>query len=508
MIFDVVKIEKARIMRTGKTRRKRRLLLLIPGILVLILMIYVFLIEPYSISVEIVRFDDDDLFRVLSDKKVVQISDLHITKFGRREKKMIQMLNRLSPDILFITGDFLTNGKDEASCTEALRQITKPPHGILAVLGNTDRFLNDGSPFEGEDRFIGKLKDLGINVFENRWQRLDLGSKGGSLYILGIEEAILSRAKLESLLRDIPEESPIILLSHFPDVLERSTDVLVVNLEEAEGGGISGWGWQDNAHFEYDSGVVRFEEDGIHTIRIQNRETGVSIEQICFVASSYTLSPSANLAGNSAAQDNPEDTYASINPHSGEMIIIKAKDIPDSEIFGSWRKVRDSSSSFEIVIKDTARKKKKERPFQEPKDYFEANFYAEGGVDYHLWVRMKAENDSPSHDSVYVQFSDSVDERGRPVYRIGELGDRPGLERINLILAGHTHGGQVRLPFIGALDVISDHKIPYELGLFKSQGTRMYVNRGIGVTLVPVRFCCSPEITVFRFEKTRDSSEG
>ena len=87
---------------TGKTRRKLCLFLCLPAILALILMFYVFLVEPYSISIEIVRFDDDDLFRILSDKKVIQISDLHITRFGRREKKMIQMLNRLNPDILFI----------------------------------------------------------------------------------------------------------------------------------------------------------------------------------------------------------------------------------------------------------------------------------------------------------------------------------------------------------------------------------------------------------------------
>jgi predicted MPP superfamily phosphohydrolase len=47
------------------------------------------------------------------------------------------------------------------------------------------------------------------------------------------------------------------------------------------------------------------------------------------------------------------------------------------------------------------------------------------------------------------------------------------------------------------------------MGLFNKQGTTMYVNRGIGTTILPIRFFCSPEITIFRFtEKHKDSIHG
>ncbi len=486
-----------------KVRRikiRRSIILSILGVFIILLMIYSVLIEPNAIAINEVTVADEDLFALFHGKKVVQISDLHITSVGRREKKLIKMLNHVQPDILFITGDFLTDGRDEDSCIDVLQQIKKPTHGIWSVLGNSDRFMRDGVQYEGRNRFARKLKSLGISVLEDRSERLDLYEEGDHLFIMGVEGENLSKAKLEFLFRDIPDDSPVILLSHFPDVFADRTDVLAVNLEEEENAGISGWGWQDNAHFEYDTGIVRFEKDGLHKLRVQRREYGVSIEQICLVAESSGESQTDVSVKGSIG--NKEDNYTDINPHGNEMIVIKTEDIPDSQIFGSWRKIKDPTAGFDRVLKDISGSgSKSERPFLEPEDYFEVDFYAQGGVDYHLWVRMKAENDSPFHDSIYVQFNDSINLNGELVYRIGKIATRNELKRVNLILAGHTHGGQIRLPLIGALEIVPNHSIRFDSGLFENQNTRIYVNRGIGTALLPMRFRCSPEITVFQFLK-------
>jgi regulation of enolase protein 1 (concanavalin A-like superfamily) len=55
-----------------------------------------------------------------------------------------------------------------------------------------------------------------------------------------------------------------------------------------------------------------------------------------------------------------------------------------------------------------------------PVNYFEATFTAMAGVPYHLWIRMRAQANSLSNDSVSAQFSDAVDAFGSPHYRIGE----------------------------------------------------------------------------------------
>jgi len=71
---------------------------------------------------------------------------------------------------------------------------------------------------------------------------------------------------------------------------------------------------------------------------------------------------------------------------------------------------------------------------------------------------------------------------------------------IDLYLCGHTHGGQIALPFYGALTTLSRHGKKYEAGLYRQGHIQLYVNRGIGLEggLAPrVRFFARPEIAIF-----------
>jgi predicted MPP superfamily phosphohydrolase len=71
--------------------------------------------------------------------------------------------------------------------------------------------------------------------------------------------------------------------------------------------------------------------------------------------------------------------------------------------------------------------------------------------------------------------------------------------RFDLQISGHTHGGQVVLPFIGPIHTpMHGHKYP--LGLYKVGDMLQYTNRGIGMARIPVRFNCRPEITIFALE--------
>ena len=67
-----------------------------------------------------------------------------------------------------------------------------------------------------------------------------------------------------------------------------------------------------------------------------------------------------------------------------------------------------------------------------------------------------------------------------------------------LSVAGHTHGGQVCLPFYGAL-VKPPGGEHYTAGLYEEGDELVYVNRGLGVTSLPLRFFARPEITVLEF---------
>jgi len=116
----------------------------------------------------------------------------------------------------------------------------------------------------------------------------------------------------------------------------------------------------------------------------------------------------------------------------------------------------------------------------------------------------------PNHKTLYLAgFGYSRSKRGRlqtfsgipsdtPVVLLAHDSDNFGEAigaRVNLLLVGHTHGGQIGIPFLVEKSA-SANKSPFMRGLFVRGRTKMYVNRGIATTHVPIRFFNRPEITV------------
>jgi predicted MPP superfamily phosphohydrolase len=73
-------------------------------------------------------------------------------------------------------------------------------------------------------------------------------------------------------------------------------------------------------------------------------------------------------------------------------------------------------------------------------------------------------------------------------------------QNVSLILSGHTHGGQVRLPFVGAPALYATNELKYDRGLFRRGATQLYVSSGTGVIGLPVRLGARPEIAVLRLK--------
>ena len=72
----------------------------------------------------------------------------------------------------------------------------------------------------------------------------------------------------------------------------------------------------------------------------------------------------------------------------------------------------------------------------------------------------------------------------------------PAGKSVDLMLSGHTHGGQIRIPFMPPL-VLPPMGRKYVEGWFHLDQLQLYVNRGIGAIELPFRFNCPPEITLF-----------
>ena len=77
--------------------------------------------------------------------------------------------------------------------------------------------------------------------------------------------------------------------------------------------------------------------------------------------------------------------------------------------------------------------------------------------------------------------------------------------RFDLSISGHSHGGQVRIPFTGA-PMLPPYAKRYPLGRYQVGDMVQYTNRGVGMALMNVRFNCRPEITVFTLVATSRSA--
>lgn len=78
-----------------------------------------------------------------------------------------------------------------------------------------------------------------------------------------------------------------------------------------------------------------------------------------------------------------------------------------------------------------------------------------------------------------------------------------GFSRAQLVLAGHTHGIQIRIPGLPSPITLTRLGWRYTRGLYRFDGTHLYINRGIGTTMVPFRVFSPPEITVLRLRSIR-----
>jgi predicted MPP superfamily phosphohydrolase len=75
--------------------------------------------------------------------------------------------------------------------------------------------------------------------------------------------------------------------------------------------------------------------------------------------------------------------------------------------------------------------------------------------------------------------------------------DTPFKTPLSLVVSGHTHGGQVVLPFLGP-PVLPVQNKKYSSGLIITEKTKLFISRGIGWAIYPVRLNCYPEIAVLK----------
>ncbi|PIS37409.1 MAG: hypothetical protein COT35_06120 [Nitrospirae bacterium CG08_land_8_20_14_0_20_52_24] len=450
-------------------------------------------IKVERISLRLRKFSDG-----LSRLRLAHLSDLHIKRFGAHEKRLIHLVNRETPDLILITGDLIENYKNDfTACIRTLKEL-RSRYGIFAVFGNADHTMEPAALFHD---FVRALEDIHITLLNNRNVKLKFNGK--HLYLVGVDDPFFLFDDFAAAVQGVPREAPKVLLAHSPDILNPRADALVINLLERScmKDRLREWGWVDSTYFSPENGDVYFQADGLQTIRVQSRQDGVFLDTI--LLSPYEEIDAGLKAGN-FEHLNGLLARREISTGYPGLIVIPASAAQPENLFGKWKREPDPGALFGFRLDDLPPQKKWHfQPLTNPRDFFEMTFAARKGVKYHVWIRMRAFHGSIMNDSVYLQFSDAVDEKGRERYRINRPAhskDRMG--DMDLILTGHTHGGQIRIPFYGPLATMTTIGEKYISGLHQWGDANLYVSRGVGTSILPIRFFCPPEIAVFNFQSS------
>jgi hypothetical protein len=193
-----------------------------------------------------------------------------------------------------------------------------------------------------------------------------------------------------------------------------TTEAVSVVLEDCSGCGLAGWGWQDPGFGANVLGpLVYFAASGPQTIRFQGREDGISLDQI-------VLSPSRHL--NAPPGPTKNDTTiltesGSVPPPPAGEVVRYATGAPVRQ--GTWRVVADATAASGARLEHPdAGVPKLSAPLANPANYFELTFDAQAGRPYRLWLRGRAQGNAWANDSVFVQFSGSVNASGTAENRI------------------------------------------------------------------------------------------
>jgi len=186
--------------------------------------IALFLLVVYAQKVEVVWMEIvqvpvmlPHLSPELEGYRIVQITDVHADDWMTADRiaSITRQINDQQPDLVVLTGDFVTGDADRYS--PALKSFSqlKAPDGSIAILGNHDEWTDP-------QLITNVLESSGVRVLQN--QVITITSKGAPLNIAGLGDAWSGKDDMEKVLQQLPGIGASIMLVHEPDVADRTAE--------------------------------------------------------------------------------------------------------------------------------------------------------------------------------------------------------------------------------------------------------------------------------------------
>ncbi len=463
-------------------------------------------IEPNHVQVERVTIPIEHLPPGLAGLTIVQLSDLDLKQAGSREKKVVRLVNELAPDLIVITGDLVQN-VDIQGATEDIGEFVdqlEARYGIWVVRGDDD-FIKY---IERSNLLLEELQASKAHILVN--QTVEPVAEGAGLYLIGVDYMgfpVGERANFATL----AEGSNITMATGFAR-----------NNSYAHYTGNLALQWQN---YEF-SGRMKYTDGGLGVTFYSRFPTGFDkfyrLRQHAG-RSEFHLAPHATkISGeqlSTGITSRPHVWYQfRIQVETGlSRTVMRAKVWPEGmDEPGSWQAVgyddsptRITSGTIglwtggpgkkyfdDLVVKPLNASGPEEIYLAEDFDALPPDYDPPDWLDFGHDIEnvREALKDVPA-EAVTIMLVHSPD----LVMEASQSG-------VDLVLSGSTHGGQVRLPFLGVLFTGTNLGPKYSAGLYNFGDTRLYINRGLGTSIIPMRFLSPPEITLITLTAASETS--
>lgn len=178
---------------------------------------YGYLIETGRLVHERIRLPVPDLPAALDGFRIVQLSDLHVEPFTPVAliERAVEKTTGLAPDLIVVTGDLVTTEASGAREFAPLLAELRAPHGVWNVFGNHDLWA-------GAARVRRALERVGLPVLVNESATLDVD--GARLTVAGLDDGWAGDPDLAAALASAPDDAPVLLLVHEPDLVDSLDD--------------------------------------------------------------------------------------------------------------------------------------------------------------------------------------------------------------------------------------------------------------------------------------------
>jgi predicted MPP superfamily phosphohydrolase len=442
---------------------KRRSFVLLLALLALLGLADAFWIEP-----RLLLFRDVERIALAAPRmRIVQLSDLHIRGDMPLLHRLLNDVAAVRPDLILISGDLIHDVPEP----ETAEKIAATTAAYIAAL----RRIAPIYAIQGHSEHQGELEDrldrAGLTWLSNEGRRI---GPDGSILLLGLntqvgeddlawswkppfEPLTLGGARLYGARRGQPYRN---FFSHYDPSPASLSDIANI----ADAGGPLAWSGYEVTCDAW----INSEDTGvglsIHSHYVLGDDRMISFHRD---GSNWDQTGAFSLIASGSGFDGPHDNLSSgVNPKPGR-----------------WYRLKVRTDVLPDHLQALAKAWPVDRP--EPRGW-----------------QAHAENHSsrrPVTGTVGLWASGG----GTVVYRNLKVVAREAAWRgLDAVIAGHTHGGQVRLPFVGALTTRSALGAYYDHGRFEFPApnagglTTLFINSGVGMSVLPVRFWCPPRWAV------------